>query len=71
MIDSPRQRALPDGFNVFAGAPSQAAYRQFLGILPLVCPTDFDRHVVAVVPRVVSAIEKVAEIRVADRDRAQ
>jgi len=24
-------------------------------------PTDFDRHVVAVVPRVVSAIEKVAE----------
>ncbi|MDT5126082.1 MAG: hypothetical protein QOH54_1726, partial [Mycobacterium sp.] len=37
----------------------------------LVCPTDFDRHVVAVVPRVVSAIEKVAEIRVADRDRAQ
>jgi hypothetical protein len=41
------------------------------GILPLVCPTDFDRHVVAVVPRVVSAIEKVAEIRVADRDRAQ
>jgi hypothetical protein len=27
----------------------------------LVCPTDFDHHVVAVVPRVVSAIEKVAE----------
>jgi hypothetical protein len=37
------------------------------GLAVKVRPTDFDRHVVAVVPRVVSAIEKVAEIRVADR----
>jgi hypothetical protein len=45
--------------------------RGFTAPIPLVCPTDFDRHVVAVVPRVVSAIEKVAEIVIADRDRAQ
>ena len=45
--------------------------RGFTAPIPLVCPTEFDRHVVAVVPRVVSAIEKVAEILIADRDRAQ
>jgi hypothetical protein len=31
------------------------------GLAVKVRPTDFDRHVVAVVPRVVSGIEKVAE----------
>jgi hypothetical protein len=52
-------------------APVNMTYEGLKTPIPLVCPTDFDRHVVAVVPRVVSAIEKVAEIRIADRDRAQ
>jgi hypothetical protein len=34
--------------------------RGFTAPIPLVCPTDFDHHVVAVVPRVVAAIEQVA-----------
>src|SRR6478609_10893416 len=36
--------------------------RGFTAPIPLVCPTDFDHHVIAVVPRVVAAIEQVADI---------
>jgi hypothetical protein len=38
--------------------------RGFTALIPLVCSTDFDHHVVAIVPRVVAAIEQVAEIRI-------